>query len=180
MNAANTAPLAPSTVNNAWCATRSLFRWTSGELGIERPDLLLRRPKWDRPEITPFSPDEVAKLLAAAEYTSEAVTHGRSSFRMRRATAYRDRAILLVLLDTGVRVSECAWLRVRDVVMETGEVYVRAFGSGQKTKSRYVYLGKAARRALWRYLAKREDLHPDDPLFEARARPMDRAGAGAG
>ncbi|MBN1401058.1 MAG: tyrosine-type recombinase/integrase [Anaerolineae bacterium] len=170
----DTSPLSPSSLSNAWCSIRSFFRWASEELGIERPDLLLRQPKWVRPEITPFSPEEVARLLAAAEYTSEAVTHGRSSFRMRRATAHRDRAILLLLLDTGLRVSECARLRVQDVVMETGEVYVRAFGSGQKTKSRHVYLGKAARRALWHYLAKRDDLHPDDPLFEARDRPMDR------
>lgn len=170
----NMRPLAPSTLNNAWCAIRSFYNWSLAELGVERPDANLKQPRFERPQVTPFSLDEIKRLLGAAEYTAPATTERRRPFRMRRPTALRDRALVLVLLDTGLRVSECARLRVRDVTLETGQVYVMAHGTGRKTKSRHVYLGKAARKAVWRYLAQREH-HPDDPLFvTVEGRPMDR------
>ncbi len=82
---------------------------------------------------------------------------------------------MLLLLDTGVRVSECARLKLRNVNFESGEVFVAPFGTGRKTKSRHVYLGKLANKMLCRYLAERQKLHPEDPLFLSRDnRPMDR------
>jgi len=170
----NTKPLAPSTLNNAWCAIRAFYNWASEELHIERPDDNLRQPRFTRPEMPPFSQTDIEKLLDAAQYTAPAKTERRKAFRMKRATGQRDLALVLVLLDTGLRVSECARLLVRDVNLENGEVYVMPWGSGQKTKSRHVYLGKASRKAVWRYLTAREDKREDDPLFEARGRPMDR------
>jgi len=170
----DTKPLAPSTLSNAWCAIRSFYTWASDELHIERPDTQLQQPRFTRPEVPPFSQDDIEKLLDAAQYTATANTDRRKRFRMKRATGQRDLAIVLLLLDTGLRVSECARLRVQDVNLETGEVYVMPWGSGQKTKSRHVYLGKATRRAVWLYLASRPDRRDDDPLFEARGKPMDR------
>jgi site-specific recombinase XerC len=52
---------------------------------------------------------------------------------MRRHTAARDRA-LLVLLDSGIRVSKCARLLVKNVALDTGQVHVEPYGSGRKTR----------------------------------------------
>ena len=93
-------------------------------------------------------------------------TDGRHPYQMKRPTANRDKASLLLFLDTGLRVSEACRLRVEDLNQETGEILVAPHGSGQKTKPRTAYLGKVAQRAMWLYLAKRPNLVKKDRLFE--------------
>ena len=86
---------------------------------------------------------------------------------MRRPTARRDKAIILTLLDTGLRASELCALRVDDVDLKSGKVIVRHNVGGSKGgKGRTVFLGKNCRRVVWRYLAEREDGdQPEAPLF---------------
>lgn len=72
--------------------------------------------------------------------------------------------IILLLLDTGLRVGEVCRLEVRDVNLQTGEVVVAPYGTGRKTKPRIVFLGRGARRALWLYLAHRQ-YEQSDALF---------------
>lgn len=172
----DTSPLKPRSIENAWTAIRSFYNWATEELGIEkRPDSTLKRPRYKPAEIQPFTEDEVKKILKACERTREAVTHDRSSFTMRRSTANRDKAIIMVLLDTGLRVSECARLRIKDINFQTSEVFIQPFGTGRKTKSRHVYLGKVTSRMVWKYIAERHDAGPEDPVFISRDdRPMDR------
>jgi integrase/recombinase XerD len=172
----DTSPLAPSSVENAWTAMRSFFGWAV-ELGHikSRPDNAIRRPRYEPREIVPLTKDELEKLVNACEYSKLADTNGRKAFSMKRPTGARDLAIVLMLVDTGLRVSELARLKVRDVDLSDGEVYVAPYGTGRKTKSRLVYLGAAARRAVWRYLAQRDQTFPDDPLFLTQeGRAMDR------
>ncbi len=170
------SPLKPRSVENALTAIRSFYNWAGSDLGIKkRPDTSLKRPRYKPAEITPYSPEEIKAILKACERTRESNTHNRKTFSMRRSTANRDLAIILLLLDTGLRVSECARLRIKDVNFETNEVFVIPFGSGRKTKSRHVYLGKVASKVVWRYLAERRDPDHDEPLFISRDnRPMDR------
>jgi len=152
------APLSNHTLANMWCGVRSFFKWCAAEqLGATRPDVAIQRPQFTPPEVAPFTEAEIAQLLTAAEYSAEAQTHGRAAFRMRRPSAARDRALILLLLDTGLRVSEVGRLCVRDVDMASGEVTVTPYQSGRKSRGRHVYLGKSARRALWRYLGGRAE-----------------------
>jgi len=69
----------------------------------------------------------------------------------------RDRAALLVLLDSGLRLAEFLALNREDVDLVTGEILVR---SGKGRKPRNVYLGDKSRQTLKRYLKIREDLNP--------------------
>ncbi|WP_303801002.1 tyrosine recombinase XerC [Alicyclobacillus macrosporangiidus] len=73
----------------------------------------------------------------------------------------RDRALLEFLYATGVRVSECVQLDIRDVDLEEGIALVMGKGS----KERYVLFGEAAAQALRAYLAKRREMGWDDPAL---------------
>jgi len=160
------AGYAGSSVENMWKAIRTFFGWCANELGIERPDGELKRPRYAHREIVPFTEDEIRKLLTGAERTRLADTkEGKRRYTMKRPTAKRDSAIIMVLLDTGLRIGELGRLKVEDVNLQTGEVKVHPYGTGRKTKGRTVFIGKAATMTLWKYLQTREDLRDDDPLF---------------
>jgi integrase/recombinase XerD len=125
-------------------------------------------PSFEEAPVEPFTQDEVERLLKACDYCAEARTGERRKFIMRRPTGTRDRAMLLTLLDTGLRASELCSLLIGDVDMKIGKVDVKhgAQGGAKGGKGRMVYLGKAVRRQLWRYLSQREDGEdPRAPLF---------------
>ena len=95
----------------------------------------------------------------------------RKSFVMRLPNGHRDQAILLLLVDTGLRAMELCSLRIRNVDLKTGKAEIEKglSGGAKGRKGRVVYLGKASRRALWRYLVEREDGEdPDLFVFLAR------------
>jgi len=167
----NDAPLTGSTLQNHWKAIRRFFRWAEEELNLKsRPDARLKLPPNNPREIMPLSEEEVRALVEGAEYTRQAATNGRHAFRMKRPTAERDTALIVLLLDTGVRSGEAGRLNIKDVNLETGEIFVVPYGSSvRKTKSRVIPLGKAARRVLWRYLSTRPDAGQDEPLFQTTA-----------
>jgi len=167
INKENCKPLAPSTIDNHWKALRRLFIWSKEVLGTDRPDIDLERPQYQLPQVNAFTETEIKRLLFGCEFSAEAETKGnRRGFKMRRPTAKRDKALVLFLLDTGLRVSEVARMNIEDVNLETGECLVAPWGSGQKTKPRAVYLGQSARRALWLYLAKRDRYDDKESLFD--------------
>jgi integrase/recombinase XerD len=165
--------LSPKTVKNAWIGLSAFFTWLEGEMGIEH---VIRRYKIKMPaaasrEIIPLSKQDLRALLLACERTAE-WQGKRAGPTTLRATRVRDRAIVLVLLDTGCRAAELCALLLGDVDMKTGAVQVRR---GKGDKGRTVYLGNLAREALWRYVSKRKDARPGDPLFETtKHSSMDR------
>jgi integrase/recombinase XerD len=161
-------PLSGSSLDNIWKGLRSFFRWAHDELGVGRPDKELTRPKYTSKPILPLTEEEVKALIDACMYTKEYNSLKRRTFRSRRPTGKRDRAMLVTLVDTGLRVSEMCRLKVGDVNLDTGAVNVAPYGSGQKTKGRTVYLGKASKSAIWKYMADREALD-DEPLFPSRS-----------
>jgi len=161
------APLSGSTLQNHWKGIRTFLKWASDELSLrQRPDAKLKLPPNNPKIIQPLGEEEEKALLGAAEYTRTAATNGRKPFKMHRKTGFRDSALILVLLDIGLRAGEAGRLNVGDVNLKGGEMYISPFGSSQrKTKSRVLPIGKATREALWRYLANRPGTEQVDPLF---------------
>ncbi len=176
----DTHPLSAKTIRNVWATFSSFFTWATTEFSMPNPMDGIPGPKFERKPVNPLTKEEVEALLKACDFCREADTVDRRKFTMRRKTARRDRAIILTLLDTGLRASEICSLKVGDVDQRTGRIDVRhgPRGGAKGNKGRVVFLGKAARRMVWRYLAEREDGEDADaPLFTARYdRPMSRTG----
>jgi len=87
---------------------------------------------------------------------------------MNKRSGIRDKAILLLLYSTGLRVSELVNLNVTDVNLKTGEFAV--IGKGRKVRT--VYLSETAKNSLSRYLSVRKDNFK--PLFlRYSGKPLD-------
>lgn len=156
--------LSPTSIFHAWKAIHAFYLWLHTEYGIERIDSKLQKPKFSYPEIIPFSEDEIRALLKATERTKIANTDRRHKFTMKRPTAKRDIAIIFLLLDTGIRVGELTRLTIADTDINIGELHVKSFSSGLKSRPRTIPIGVKTRKALWRYLSTRES-HSDNLLF---------------
>lgn len=164
----NDRKLSPKTVHNIWITLMSFFHWVSDEFQIPNIMKGVKGPKFEEPPVEPFTKEEVESLLKACDFCREAKTDRRRKFTMRRVTGYRDRALILMLLDTGLRATELCSLLIGDLDMATGKVTVKhgVLGGAKGKKGRIVYMGKTTRKSVWRYLATREDgENPNAPLF---------------
>ena len=162
----NDRPLSTKTIRNIWVSLSAFFTWATKEFKIADPMDGVPTPKFQKTTILPYTKEHIEALLKACDTTREAVTRFRRSFTHQRGTATRDRALIKVLLDTGLRTNELCSMDIRDYDPKTGEMRVR-FGKGGK--GRFVYVEKFTRRELWRYLIHREDGNdPTAPLFIAR------------
>ncbi|MBX3406107.1 MAG: tyrosine recombinase [Phycisphaeraceae bacterium] len=162
--------LAASSVIRHLATMRVFFRWaeSTGELPTDadgRPlnpaDALDRPTRWKKlPGV--LTPAQVRALLAAPEEMAAAEHDGVAA---RLPLHLRDRALLELMYACGLRASETAGLRVRDVHETLG--VVMAHGKGDK--QRLVPIGKPAQEAVGEYLREcRPRLaRADDPL-EAR------------
>ena len=144
----DTSPLSYSSLDNHWKCQRSFWGWCSRILEIDRPDRHLPRPRGKLPEVRPFTQDEVKALVGGC-------LKGRVA---KRPTGARDKAIIMLMLDTGVRIGELLRLRVSDINIESGEIHIQPFESSVKSKSRTVFMGKATRRVMWIHLAEHDDI----------------------
>lgn len=112
--------------------------------------LAIPTKKFERKLITSLTRAEQEALLAAPDQTNWL---GR-----------RDHAILMLLLQTGLRVSELRDLRCADVVLTTG-AHVRCRGKGRK--ERCTPLTRETVKLLRAWLAERAGL-PTSPAFPSR------------
>ncbi len=159
----NTDPLSSASLRRYWKAMRSFFKWVHAEYGLERPDINLKMPRFQNKEIKPLKEEEVKALYKPLDKV-EVMPNTRHGYKFERPTQQRDKAIFLLLLDTGLRAGECCRLKVEDVNIKNGEVHIHPHHIN-KTRPRTVFLGKAGRKAMWRYLSIRKDARPGDPLF---------------
>ena len=100
-------------------------------------------PRTDKKILPALKPEEIERILSACDKP-------------------RDRAIVLTLLDSGIRARELVDLNVGHVNMSTGVLTVY---SGKGKKDRVTRVGARTRKALRMYWLQRGKLGKDDPAF---------------
>lgn len=147
-------PVRPRTVRNHWAYLRTFFNWVSDEY----PEIISPFERIDPPivrqdQIRPFTAEQIAGLIAAAKRTTNPL---------------RDLAIVLFLLDSGVRCSELCAIRIVD--LDLGGHSCQVLGKGNKHRA--VFFGRDTKKALWKYLQARGGVQDNEPLFMS-ARGLD-------
>ncbi|MFZ4663576.1 MAG: tyrosine-type recombinase/integrase [Caldilineaceae bacterium] len=154
--------LSPKTAALAHTAVSSLWKWAEDELEIENIVSGIKRPKFHQKPIDIFTQEQIKAIMQAAEF-SNYERYGKE-IKAKRPTALRDMAIILTLLDGGLRATELCNLLISDYDDELGRFLIR---NGKGDKSRFIYVGKRCQRAIMRYLINRKSSKPNDPLFAA-------------
>lgn len=115
-----------------------------------------------RDELIDVSPFDKVKMPVLAKKVLPALEHHEVAAILAACTTQRDRAVVLLLLDSGIRASEAVALNVEDVDMQTGSVHVH---QGKQQKDRITYTSATVRKAIKRYLIERNKPPAHGPLF---------------
>lgn len=131
----------------------------------------VKPPKPDKVEILPFTEIEFRAMLAVLGRSKAYTRPGKRKSDHSIKTAERSRAMMLMLLDTGLRASELCSLKLHQVDNRNNRVQV----TGKGARERSVPFSPRTAQALWRYLTSRPDARLEDPLFiTSLGRPLDR------
>jgi site-specific recombinase XerD len=130
-------PVCAYTVDRYYTGLSAMFRWAHSEGMIDvNPMATIKKPRYTRKIIKGLEPETCHRLL--------------DSFNGRDFNDYRNKAILFMFLDTGLRLSELANLQMSDINIERG--IIKVIGN----KERLMRIGLKTQKALWNYLSRRD------------------------
>jgi site-specific recombinase XerD len=153
-----------STVRHYFVVLSCFFNWLIQEGFVkENPVVKIKVAKPKPKVITPYSSDEIKRMLAVCDYDYE---HNA------KFLGSRNRAMILILVDTGVRLSELVGMKLNNIDNEKG--YVKVLGKG--AKERVVRIGKTAQKALWRYLVYRTHEGTQGLWLSEEGKPLHNGG----
>ena len=128
-------------------ALRCFFAFLTRERLIpQNPFQLVEKPRMEKKLIQPLSMDQVRALLAG--------------INQKLFPSHTVWTVMVLILDTGLRISEVIGLRIDHIDFQSG--VLRVMGKGGK--ERQVPFGSTSKQALWNYTARRGDV-PDQGLF---------------
>ena len=132
----------PGGIHIGYRILKTFLRWYDLESEPENwrnPIYKVKAPKLNEEPLEPVELSDVRAMLDTCD----------SSF-----LGKRNRAILFVLLDTGLRARELLSIKLSDINLVTGDILLR---KGKGGKPRNVLIGKETKKALRAYLRERKD-----------------------
>lgn len=130
------SPAKQITIRHYYRVLFTFFKWLHQEgLVSDNPIAHIKTPKIEHKVIQALSADEIEALF--------------SKCKANTLLDSRNRAIFMMFLDSGIRVSELASLKLSNADSGTGTVRIE---HGKGGKPRIVRIGLTAQKALWRYV----------------------------
>jgi integrase/recombinase XerD len=140
-----------ATINSAIASIRPFFNYLIEQEVIEdHPMARIKKGKVDQKPIIPFSSDDIHILLKQPDKS--------------RYAGYRDYCIMLMLLSTGIRISECINLTISDIDFKNNRILIR---ESKNRTPRIVGMAKKIKSELQRYIRLcLVDSNPYDYFFQ--------------
>jgi integrase/recombinase XerD len=143
----------------------ALWSWAVAEHIVEENiPHLVTRPKAEIRAIQPIPEADVRALLSAVAKSKTYTRPGKRASSHTLHQADRNRAIILTLLDTGIRASELCALEIRHADLRNRDKFI-TIRDGKGSKDRRVPISQPTALAIWRYLKTRPESRIDEPLF---------------
>ena len=146
------------TLNGYGRVIRAFLSWCAREYEDTVSPKLSQRvvlPKIEQRLIETFTIEHLRALFAACEH------------KFREELRLRDRAILSLLIDTGLRANELVILTLGNVHISPEEGWIIVMGKGRK--EREMSLGTKSRQTLHKYIRRyRKQTRPEDVVFVSR------------
>jgi len=125
-----------ATVHHYCSALRAFYNWAVREGFIPQSPVAKVKVAKVKPRVVqPYSAEQIKKMLRVCDYDYQ---HGA------RFLGSRNRALILMLLDSGLRLSELANIKLQNIDVENG--WGKVIGKGNK--ERVLRIGKTAQKAL--------------------------------
>ena len=128
--------LSPATVQGYVRTLKSFFSW------LEREGYVTANPMTRIP--LPKAPTKVVST-----FTTEQISRLAEVCRSSDGSGYRNLSILLLMLDSGIRVSELTSIDLGDVDLAEGYVRITA---AKGSRERMVPVGSLVQKSLWKYI----------------------------
>ena len=138
----------PGGIHGCFRTLRTFLYWWEIEFepeGWKNPIRKVKAPRVPSEPLQPIQRDDFYMLLATCD---------------KSWNGSRDKAILLTLLDSGVRASELCALNLSDLDLASGTLEVR---QGKGRKPRVTFVGRQSRRTIRQWLKQRG--YQEDALF---------------
>jgi site-specific recombinase XerD len=136
----------PGGVHAAYRALKAFLNWWKDEFEPENwrnPINKVKPPKVSVEILEPVQSEDALSMLATCD--------------TKTVLGLRDCAIILTLMDTGVRASELLSISRKDLDLKNGKIVIR---KGKGSKFRIVFISNRTRDAIQSYLNKRTDYSP--------------------
>ena len=135
--------MSPVSICDYFKDIKRFFNWLIEEGVLEKsPMTQMKPPKIPNKIVKPFTMEQISQLLAECD--------GRVFLKA------RNKAIILMLLDTGLRRQELANIQLNDIDFD--REIIKVMGKG--AKERVVRVGKRTQKSLLVYLLMRNDSYP--------------------
>ena len=156
--------LSPYAQDNYYKAIRSFWNWAVDSVNAQPSHKSIRQPIVIAEQVIPFSKQDIKRILSACEYTTRKCRVSQKPYTQSRPTETRDKTIICLLLDTGLRIGELSRLTLDDIFMDHSTLRVLPYHTGKKSRPREIPFGRATKRWLWQFITEKK---PDNkrPLF---------------